>query len=289
MEQHSIDTFGTDWVSVKVKCNNCGEEFETETVGVPSPNYGAEKARDSYTENGETSNCPNCNKEFNVTVWSSFGGGYVDISTDDDELIEIIEHASEDYEKYIDSQIDTIIEDDNYFENFLSSIDEINQLAELRKNNNDLERIILMNAYSALVTQLETYLQNALISNVLTNDELFKSFVESFKNFKNEKFKISEIYQKQQELKSKAKFELSELIYHNLHKIKPIYQAVFGIEVPEIGELMKIVQIRHDLIHRAGKDKEGTFVNIGEEEFNKAKAEIVEFVTQINDEVKEVL
>lgn len=289
MIQVSIDVFNTRWISIKFKCSKCSEEFETDAIGIPSPYFSAESARDSFSENSETSLCPNCNKEFTITALSSFTGGYIDIDADENEIVVVVEHLEKEYERYIDGQIESILDELDYYSTFKNGIYEIEQLAELSKIAPSLERIILMNSYSGLVTQLETYLQNALVTNVMTRDEYFQSFIETFENFKRQKFSISEIFSKQSELKDKAKFELSELIYHNLHRIRPIYISVFSIKIPDISEVMKIVKIRHDLVHRGGKDKDGNLVNIGKQEFDKAKTEIIKFINELNGELNKIL
>ena len=50
---------------------------------------------------------------------------------------------------------------------------------------------------------------------------------------------------------------LSDLVYHNLHKIKSIYKDTIGVDIGNIEEISKAIQIRHDIVHRNGKDKEG--------------------------------
>jgi hypothetical protein len=59
---------------------------------------------------------------------------------------------------------------------------------------------------------------------------------------------------------------LRSLMYHNLGKIKPIYKDVLDIDLGDIGDIMKAVQIRHDIVHRSGKDKEGNLHQIKKED-----------------------
>lgn len=126
---------------------------------------------------------------------------------------------------------------------------------------------------------------NTLVTNVLNEETFFKNFIEVFEDFKKHKFSISEIFIKQNELEDMVKKKLSELIYHNLYKIRPIYNGVFKIKLPEIGELMKIINIRHDIVHRGGKCKNGNFVKIDEEMFKDAKLKINNFVETMEKEI----
>jgi len=95
MIQKQIDTANNEAISIKIKCGKCNETFESEPIGIPNPDYNAETAKDSYSENGEDFVCDSCGKEFHATIWASFVGGYVDIAAEEDEIVDIVEHPSE--------------------------------------------------------------------------------------------------------------------------------------------------------------------------------------------------
>ena len=66
-------------------------------------------------------------------------------------------------------------------------------------------------------------------------------------------------------------------MYHNLGKIKPIYKDVLDIDLGDIRDIMKTVQIRHDIVHRSGKGKDGNLLNIKKEDVS-ALVEKVSFL-----------
>jgi hypothetical protein len=49
---------------------------------------------------------------------------------------------------------------------------------------------------------------------------------------------------------------------------------------------MKIIDCRHDLVHRNGKDKEGNVIEITEEKIMVAKKEINTFIDNIDTQIK---
>jgi hypothetical protein len=72
---------------------------EFTVISVPSPNYTADRYRDSVSENGDTVEDEDGN-EFNISVWSSNVGvdWSVEVDTNDDSLEEKIKvkyHANE--------------------------------------------------------------------------------------------------------------------------------------------------------------------------------------------------
>ena len=50
---------------------------------------------------------------------------------------------------------------------------------------------------------------------------------------------------------------MRDVIYHDLPKVSGMFRDALGIELPNIGEIYKSVFIRHDLVHRNGKTKDG--------------------------------
>jgi hypothetical protein len=101
---------------------------------------------------------------------------------------------------------------------------------------------------------------------VLSTDENKRKFVEKYLPYRDEQITFANIYEQMENLDTKIQETLRGLMYHNLGKIKPIYKEVLDIDLGNIGEIMKAVQIRHDIVHRSGKDKEGNLHNIKKED-----------------------
>ena len=86
-------------------------------------------------------------------------------------------------------------------------------------------------------------------------------------------------------IEKKVKGDLLGLIYHKLDKIKAIYKITFNIDFPDIGDLMKKVNIRHDLVHRNGKNKNGREHTISKTELNETYYLVLEFVKNIDEQL----
>ena len=78
-----------------------------------------------------------------------------------------------------------------------------------------------------------------------------------------------------------VKEELRKLMYHDLPKIKPIFMDSLGIDIGVIKDLCKAVLIRHDIVHRNGKDKEGKEHVITKENVEQLCALVNDFIYNI--------
>lgn len=75
-------------------------------------------------------------------------------------------------------------------------------------------------------------------------------------------------------------------MYHNLGKIKPIYKEVLNIDLGDIREIMKAVQIRHDIVHRSGKDKDGNMHIISKEDIVQLVENVSSLISLVEGELK---
>lgn len=80
---------------------------------------------------------------------------------------------------------------------------------------------------------------------------------------------------------------MREIIYHKLPRVKNIYNSVLGINLGEkivISDLMKCIGIRHDIVHRNGKDKEGNLQDISKEDVLELAEKVSKFIGNIECE-----
>ena len=89
-------------------------------------------------------------------------------------------------------------------------------------------------------------------------------------------------------LQKRVKDDLFELMYHNLPKISNIYKIIFDIDIPDnMGEIMQRIKIRHDLVHRNGKDKNNKEINISKPQLVETYDLIYNFIKEIDNKLNE--
>lgn len=282
MTHEYFSPFGTSFIELEFECDSCHHIIKTDAFAVPMPNFMAEKASDSYSTNDEWTVCESCGKEFNVDINAGYGDGYVEVyEIDDNTLIKVTE-ISEEYDKYIDEQIETYLLTSNFLQVFDTEIKKLRDLNNLSLGDSELEKTIRKQIYSGSITCLEDYLSTTLINKVLDDEDLFKRFVRTFKDIQERKFSLSEIFEKQEQLKDIVKKELLDIIYHDLPKVKGMYEDTFEIEFPKIKDVAKIVSNRHNMVHRNGKDKEGNEIALDKESINDVIAKVEGFIHEID-------
>ena len=104
-------------------------------------------------------------------------------------------------------------------------MNEINSLKILNRINvvdQNAHKILKRQIYVSIVTCLETYLSDAFINTTLSNEIYIKSFFSSFKDFKDQKFSLNEIFNYIGKSEEIARTAMLEIIYHNLPKVSHI-------------------------------------------------------------------
>ncbi len=84
----------------------------------------------------------------------------------------------------------------------------------------------------------------------------------------------------------KVRQYLQDLIWHRLDKIKPIVPTGLDIVVPDIGELVREVVIRHDIVHRAGPTRDGNVVSVSADDVRRVRDVVATFAQAIESELE---
>lgn len=79
-----------------------------------------------------------------------------------------------------------------------------------------------------------------------------------------------------------------DVIYHNLPKVKSMYKDTLGIDIGNNGTPYKSVLIRHDLVHRNGKTKEGNEVIIDKISIDNLINDIKTIIEQIDEKIEDL-
>ncbi len=194
-------------------------------------------------------------------------------------------HSAEDYDHYLVEDIARITQ---YHHNFTVAILDIEKLLKTEVDDTVAScfwRILFVN----VITALETYLSDAFINTVVNKPELMRRFIETALAFPNEKVPLSEVFNEVEKIEQKARRYLIDVVWHNLGRIKPMYRETFGIEFPsDSGEIFRAILIRHDIVHRNGKTKDGKEIHISPTDITGLIGVVEKFVQQIDTQLSEV-
>jgi hypothetical protein len=185
-------------------------------------------------------------------------------------------------------QLEAILSNTNFYETFLNEINSLKILNRINVVDQNAQKILKRQIYISVVTCLETYLSDAFINTALSNERYIKSFFCSFKDFKEQKFALNEIFNYVGKSEEIARTAMLEIIYHNLPKVRHIYKETLNINFPLINQLQKDISIRHDLVHRNGKNKKGDQVLVSKEIIEEFILRVESFVNEIDQQLKDI-
>jgi hypothetical protein len=137
-----------------------------------------------------------------------------------------------------------------------ASIKHIKKLMNLQMENQELIIYYYRLLYANVIASLEAYLSKTIIMHVLKDEEIFWQFVKNF-DWNKERCNIADIREVYNNMEIKVQTALTEVLYHNLPKVKKLYSNTLNIDILNSEEdmeyLCKAVDIRHDIVHRNGR------------------------------------
>ncbi|WP_323664545.1 hypothetical protein [Pectobacterium carotovorum] len=215
------------------------------------------------------------------------------ITVDDDELLGLLKeyidvifknklNSSVSHFENMGEELVRLSKEESIFLKFTSQINELKK--SMVKDNSSLN---LKMHYSFAVTLMESCLGDMLKHVILSESVFLINAIKNVKELSVKRVSLLDVYEIEDLVNKSVLSTLSDYIYHNVEKIVPIYRCVLGVELPEdiknkVGEMAKIVAIRHDIVHRNGFDKVGNEHNLTIESLNVAIKNIIDFVQSMH-------
>ncbi|WP_272691665.1 MULTISPECIES: hypothetical protein [Providencia] len=164
-------------------------------------------------------------------------------------------------------EVEWDIEHSDQFEILDKHLSTIKKLLEIKIDNNTQFSLLVM-LHTHIISAIEQFLSSTFIHHVTNSDNLTRKLIETDPEFGNRKFTINEIYAQHTDIKLTVATYLKGLIYHDMRKIKPMFNNVLSYEFGDMSWFFKAVITRHHCAHRAGYDKDGKPVLITVDSIN---------------------
>lgn len=194
-----------------------------------------------------------------------------------------IEHEGVDYDDYVSHLVVIDRGDPNRF--LEERIDEIFAVLEAAVLDGANNRLLHQMAHSSLIAALEAYLADTVSYWVEKDEHALRRFVSTNKDFQARSLTVAELFERLENLTGEVKTYLADFVWHRLDKVKPMLASGLEIKVPEIGDLMKEVIVRHDIVHRAGRKADGTPVELSTKDLSRIRDAIQQFSNGIEEEL----
>lgn len=289
-----FDLIDFQFVKVRFICSRCNTKLVSEKIEIPDIDQLVEDGN-LYSINSEEKNCPKCNEYFIIHVGLNLDenidqevGSYIEIDNlNKESILEAITYEFDSY-SYEENYIDSILKSENSFKVFNKELNNLKELNSITFEKDNHQIIVRRLIYSGAIACLEDYLSSTLIKEVIQDERYFKNFVKTYKRIKVRKFELGDIYHHLDKLYDIVRKELTDVIYHDLPKVKGMYKDTLEINFPSIKILMKNIQTRHNIVHRNGKTKGGELILIEKEDINLHLKEISNFVTIIEKQIEKL-
>lgn len=283
MKYFTFDPFGNGSLDVTFSCNKCGIEVVSDEIVIPSPNYAADSAAKSQVQEEGFAICNNCQKQFDIDLFSTFAGGDGSISDlSEDYVIKVNEYP----EPFYEEQYEAISSNTYFLQTFKNAIEDLKELNNIQIKKSTADKTLRRQIFVGVIASMETYLSDAFINTTINSEEHTKKFVSTFKEFKERPIPLNELYVYHEKIETICKQAMIDVIYHNLPKIKGMYKDTLGIDIGDIGTLYKAVAMRHHLVHRNGKDKNGDEVIVDKLIVDKLIIDISIFIETLDEKIQ---
>lgn len=178
-------------------------------------------------------------------------------------------------------------------------MDELNALESIAQKNlvNEGRLLFMFNsqlitkmAFAYSVTLLEAFLGDTLKSLINENNKYLENAIANVDEVKKAKYSLSELRGKNIDVKSLAIRKLSEILFHNIPKVKVVYEQVLGKSLPiDISSVNKIAEIRHHIVHRNGRTLDGENIVVTAEDLSNAIICIKEFSSELQIQINGIV
>jgi len=223
------------------------------------------------------------------------GGEFHDLVPEDviSELVaeleeECIEWSGKpDADRFDDYYLSVVSSNTEFHETLAKNLEQARELLDAPVGEEHQSHFLRL-IYVSVVTALETFLSDCFINTISGKPKLLRKFVETNPEFQKRKLTLSEIFSRVDEIEEEVRSFLMDLLWHNLEKIKPMYQTTLGIDFPDdLKPLFRAVVIRHDIVHRNGKSKDGEEIELNRDEVEDLISQVEEFGRHIDGQFDE--
>lgn len=203
--------------------------------------------------------------------------GWHELEQQYDEISENMrQHMEEEYEWY-HSQNHSY-----FYASFVRTLDEIQSILKSHTDPENRHTLYKM-SYVHAATAMETYLGDSLKSMFLTNPEYVLNAAKNLDGLKNKKFKPEAFLLDNALIEKAALSILRKLLYHDVVMVMKIYKQILNFRCSyNLSQLIKIATIRHDIVHRNGKNNEGGSIQVNLSDLNMAVNEIKSFIKYLD-------
>lgn len=197
-----------------------------------------------------------------------------------DELAQEYDAHYDGYEEYIEEEYRWLHEQEysGPYASFHNTIQEIEKILSSHIDPIVADTMHKM-AHVHAVTALETYLGDTLKQLMIGQEQYFLNAAQNIKDINERRLKPYEVLANKDFVEQMVFKHISDHLYHDPVKAMRLYKDCLDFKCTHsLGTIIKAATLRHDIVHRNGKDKDGSNVIPNFTEVKSAISEIKDFV-----------
>ncbi|QIE99920.1 hypothetical protein G5574_23340 (plasmid) [Pantoea stewartii] len=163
------------------------------------------------------------------------------------------------------------------------SLEEIISLSASQADNPSLQRM----CYASIITSMEAYLGDILRREIFARPAVKERFVASYEPFKKHKFNLTELYARLSVIDTDIKEVLDGLSLHKIDIAMNIFASTLLTEFPssQLPFIHRAVKLRHHIVHRNGRDEDGTLLSFNHETVSRLAQEVLAFTRAVDAQI----
>lgn len=243
---------------IAYRCPSCATVV-FEDCELPYFDETADSRADAVNETDCVGQC-SCGEEIEFTI-TAYGANYFEVVARKEADLKVALYYpptiedEEEYEMFLDPP-----ELDDPYRIFLRSSSGLSGLARIELPVERLEQSQYRMLYANHIAIMEAYLCDRLIDLISYDDEVLREFVLKHQPLKSMTVPIHSVLGHPEIARKQSLKYLRDFLYHKLDAVQSIYKDAFGINVfanvARKQALAEMIRVRHDLVHRNGRDKD---------------------------------
>ncbi|ANL70413.1 hypothetical protein AMC83_CH00375 [Rhizobium phaseoli] len=169
---------------------------------------------------------------------------------------------------------------------FSDSRDDLNDLRR-GSGNSDTKTLLRKVLFQQYITLLEAFLGDTFTRIARKNPSAINETIKRLDAFKDSKVSYRELASKPHFLRDKVIDYFENLSWHDLSKANQICEAMLSVRLfnddEQEARLLAAVRVRHDLVHRNGKSRDGSAHNIDDESLQTLAVDVDNVARKVSD------
>ncbi|MCT4578477.1 hypothetical protein [Donghicola sp.] len=252
---------GTIEIDISFSCPTCSKNV-SENCTTRRPNWEALEEDPDFEQDTEgTTICRSCHRNFLVNfrhksgrcVASLINAPYV-IVTSSTPI-------------WVPKPPDDITPEDDAdpYQSFKYAFEEIRE--EVLKLGNSIgDELLNRMLFTQIIGVMEAYFSDVISNTIKSNKIYLKLFIQKDRELCKEKLSLTEVFDDPDIINKKINQRIEAISFHNIEHVDTIFKHLFEEKLLQKSgntkELKHAIQLRHDCVHRNGRDKSGNTLRV---------------------------